>query len=48
MRGGGGRTTGGEPILATSLRGMLYADDVGVASQSPEKMTKMMGVIMVV
>ena len=27
---------------------MLYADDVGVVSQSPEQMRKMMGVIMVV
>ena len=27
---------------------MLYADDVGVVSQSPEQLRKMMGVIVVV
>ena len=27
---------------------MLYADDAGVASQSPEQLRKMMGVIVVV
>ena len=27
---------------------MLYADDAGVVSQSPEKLRKMMGVIVVV
>ena len=32
----------------TPLWGMLYADDARVASQSPEKQRKMMGVIVVV
>ena len=31
-----GGTTAGEPVLATPLWGMLYADDAGVVSQSPE------------
>ena len=34
--------------LATPLWGMLYVDDAGVVSQSPEQFRKMMGVIMVV
>ena len=37
-----------EPALATSLWGMLYADDAGIISQSPEQLRKMMGVIVVV
>ena len=40
LRGG---ETAREPVLARSLRGMLYADDVGVISQSPEQSRKMMG-----
>ena len=44
----GGKTTPGESALTTSLWGMLYADDVGVVSQSPEQPRKMMGVIVVV
>ena len=35
-------------MLATLLWGMLYADDAGVVSQSPEQLRKIMGVIMVV
>ena len=38
----------GESALATPLWGMLYADDAGVFSQSPEQLRKMMGVIVVV
>ena len=38
----------GESALATPLWGMLYADDVGVVLQSPEQLSKMMGVIVVV
>ena len=34
--GGRGEATAGESVLATPLWGMLYADDVGVVSQSPE------------
>ena len=40
--------TAGEPVLATLLWGMLYADDAGVVWQSPEQLRKMMGVIVVV
>ena len=32
----------------TSLWGMLYVDDVGVVSQSPEQLNKIMGMIVVV
>ena len=46
--GGGGKATAGETVLATLLWGMLYADDAGVVSQSPEKLRKMRGVIVVV
>ena len=45
---GRGEATVGESALATPLRGMLYADDTGVVSQSPEQLGKMMGVIVVV
>ena len=34
--GGRGEATAGEPVLMTSLWGMLYADDAGVVRQSPE------------
>ena len=46
--GGWGEATAGESVLATPLWGMLYADDAGVISQSPEQLRKMMGVIVVV
>ena len=46
--GGRGEATVGESALATPLWGMLYADDVGVVLQSPEQLSKMMGVIVVV
>ena len=49
-RGAGwrGEATVGESALATPLWGMLYADDAGVVSQSPEQLRKMMEVIVVV
>ena len=48
-RRGRGEATVGESVQATLLWGsMLYADDVGVVSQSPEQPRKMMGVIVVV
>ena len=49
-RGAGGRVEAivGESVLATPLWGMLYADDAGVVSQSPEQLRKMVGVIVVV
>ena len=49
-RGTGGReeATVGESVLTTPLWRMLYADNTGVVSQSPEQLRKMMGVIMVV
>ena len=46
--GGRGEVTAGESVLATPIWGMLYAEDAGVVSQSPEKLRKMMGVIVVV
>ena len=46
--GGRGEATVGESVLATPLRGMLYAGDAGVVSQSPEQLRKTMGVIVVV
>ena len=46
--GGGGGATVDESALATPLWGILYADDAVVVSQSPEKLMKMMGVIVVV
>ena len=45
---GRGEATFGESALATPLWGMLYADDAGVVSQSPEQLRTMMGVIVVV
>ena len=48
-RGGGrGQATVGESVLVTPLWGMLYTDDAGVVSQSPEQLRKMMEVIVVV
>ena len=46
--GGQGEATVRESVFATPLWGMLYADDAGVVSQSPEHLKKMMGVIVVV
>ena len=46
--GGRGEATAGESVLATPLWGMLYADDAGVVSRSPEQPRKMMDVIVVV
>ena len=52
-RGAGGRggrveATVRESVLATPLWGMLYADVAGVVLQSPKKLRKTMGVIVVV
>ena len=46
--GGRGEATAGESVLATPLWGMLYADDAGVVSRSPEQLRNMMEVIVVV
>ena len=46
--GGRGEATAGEPVLATLLWSMLYADDAWIVSQSPEQLRKMVGVIVVV
>ena len=46
--GGRGGATSEEPVLESSLWGMLYADNTGVISQSPKQPRKMMGVIVVV
>ena len=46
--GGRGEATAGESVLVTPLWGMLYADDAGVVSRSPEQLGKMMEVIVVV
>ena len=46
--GGRGEATAGESVLATPLWSILYADDAGVVSQSPEQLRKMMEVIVVV
>ena len=47
-RGGRGEATAGESVLATPLWGMLYADDAGLVSRSPEQLRNMMEVIVVV
>ena len=47
-KGGREEANAGEPVLATLLWGMLYADDAGVVSPSPEQLRKMMGVTLVV
>ena len=47
-KGGGGEATAEESVLATPLWGMLYADDAGVVSQSPEQLRTMMEVVVVV
>ena len=46
--GGRGEESAGESVLATPVWGMLYADDAGVVSQSPEQLRKMVRVIVVV
>ena len=46
--GGRGEATVGKSAVATPLWGMLYADNAGVVSQSPEQLRKMMRVIVVV
>ena len=46
--GGRGEATVGESVLATPLWGLLYADDAGAISQSPEQLRKMMEAIVVV
>ena len=46
--GGRGEATAGDSVLTTPLWGMLYADDAGVVSQSPEQLRKTMGMIVVV
>ena len=43
-----GEATAGESVRATPLWGMLYPDDAGVVSRSPEQLRKMRGVIVVV
>ena len=46
--GGAGVRTAVETALATSLWDMLYADDAGFISQSPEQLRKLTSVIVVV
>ena len=46
--GGRGKSTTLELALATSLRGVLYSDNAGDVSQSPEQPMKMIGGIVVV
>lgn len=41
-----GRVTAREPAPGASLWGMVYADDDGVGSESPEKLRKMMVMVM--
>ena len=45
---GASRRTARDPALATSLWGMIYADDAAVVSQSPEQLRKMMVMIVTV
>ena len=45
---GAGEATAGQSVLATPLWGMLYDDDAGVISQSPEQLREMVGGIVVV
>ena len=46
--GGWGEATAEDSVLATPLWGVLYADDTGVVSRSPEQLRKMMELFMVV
>ena len=46
--GARGEITAGKSVLATPLWGMLYADDTGVVSRSPEQLRKMVEMIVVV
>ena len=46
--GGRGEATAGESLLATPLWYMLFADDAGVVSHSPEQLRNMIRVIVVV
>ena len=45
---GAEEATTGEAALAMLLWGMFYVDDAGLVSQLPEKLRKMMAVIVVV
>ena len=45
---GRGEATTGESVLATLLWGMLYADDARAVSQSPDQLTKIVGVVVAV
>ena len=47
-KGGRGEAIVGELVLATPLWDMLYADDTGVVSRSPEQLRKVMEAILVV
>ena len=42
---GRGEGTAGEPALATSLWGIIYADEIRVVSRTSEQLRKTMGVI---
>ena len=44
---GRGEATASEPVLATPLWGMLYAEDADGVSRPPEQLRKMVGVIVV-
>ena len=46
--GGRGESTAGKSVLTTPLWGMLFADDAGVVSRSPEQLRKMLEVVVVV
>ena len=45
---GAGGATRREPVLATSLWGVIYAEDAGVVSRSLEQTMTIMGVMMIV
>ena len=44
---GRGEATVGESVLVTPLWGMLYTDDAGVVSQSPEQLRKIGAIVVV-
>ena len=48
VAGGRGEAIARESVLATPLWGMLYADNAGIVSQSPEQLRKIIGSIVVV